>query len=122
MNEKVKVLVDHKLRGRGIDGSIIKMCVDEAEQVILNYCNITEVPAALNFTWANMACDIVKSFVAEETGEPINGTPASLTMGDTTISLNNAVNTTGHQIDMDVLVKNYKEQLQKFRRFKWSPI
>lgn len=121
--EQVKILVDHKLRGaQGISKDIIKMAIDEAEQVIKNYCNITKVPAALNFTWANMACDIVKSLNAEETGEPVNGGPASLTMGDTTVSISNTQSGSGHVVDLDGLIQNYKEQLQKFRRIKWSPL
>ena len=36
------------------------LAVGEVEQVIKNYCNIDEVPEALNYTWANMAVDLVK--------------------------------------------------------------
>ena len=119
--EKVKVLVSHKLRDNSISKDIICMAIEEAEQVIKNYCNLREVPTELAFTWANMACDIVKSYNAEETGEPVNGGPASVSMGDTTVSISNSRSGTGHVVDLDGLIQNYREQLQKFRRVKWAP-
>ena len=119
--ERVKVLVSHKLRDNSISNDIICLAIQEAEQVILNYCNIKKVPAALAFTWANMACDIVKSLNATETGEPVNGAPASVSMGDTTVSVNGSQSTTGHTVELDSFIQNYKEQLQKFRRIKWAP-
>ena len=119
--DKVKVLVGHKFRNNEVSDDLICLAIEEAEQVIKNYCNISEVPEQLNFTWANMACDIVKSYNAEETGEPVNGGPASVSMGDTTVSVSNSQSGTGHVVDLDGLIQNYKEQLQKFRRIKWAP-
>lgn len=119
--EKVKILVGHKFRNTDISEDLICLAIEEAERVIKNYCNIREVPEELNFTWANMACDIVKSYNAEETGEPVNGGPASVSMGDTTVSVSNTQSGTGHVVDLDAFIQNYKEQLMKFRRIKWSP-
>lgn len=119
--EKVKVLVSHKLRNNDISDDIICMAIQEAEQVIKNYCNICKVPHELAFTWANMAVDIVKSLNAEETGEPVNGGPASVSMGDTTVSISNTQSGTGHVVNLDNLIQNYQQQLQKFRRIKWAP-
>lgn len=119
--EKVKVLVSHKLRDNSISSDIICMAIEEAEQIIKNYCNFREVPTELAFTWANMACDIIKSFNAAETGEPVNGAPASVNMGDTTVSVSNTQSATGHVVDLDAFIQNYREQLNKFRRVKWEP-
>jgi len=119
--EKVKTLVSHKLHDNDIPADMICLAIEEAQQVILNYCNIKQVPDALRFTWANMACDIVKSFNAAETGEPVNGAPASVNMGDTTVSVSNTQSGTGHVVDLDAFIQNYREQLNKFRRVKWEP-
>lgn len=119
--DRVRTIVGQKLRQNEVEEEIINLAIEEAGQVIKNYCNIREIPEELVFTWANMACDIVKSYDAEETGEPVNGGPASVSMGDTTVSVSNSQSGTGHVVDLDGLIQNYREQLQKFRRVKWAP-
>jgi hypothetical protein len=38
--------------------TILTLYVSMVEQSILNYCNIKEVPEALNYVWANMVVDM----------------------------------------------------------------
>mgnify|MGYP004645691157 FL=1 len=119
--ETIIELVKRKLRGIEMTEDDIRLAVEEAQQVILNFCNISEVPAALRFTWANMATDILKSLNAEDTGGAVSGGPASISMGDTNLSFSTSGSTTGHVVDLDNLINNYAAQLKKFRRIKWEP-
>ena len=114
-------LVKRKLRGIEMSEDDIKLAVEEVQQVILNFCNISTVPEALRFTWANMAVDILKSLNAEDTGGAVSGGPASISMGDTSLSFSTGSSTTGHVVDLDNLINNYAAQLKKFRRIKWEP-
>lgn len=122
MKTAVLDLIKRKLKGIEMADEDIQLAADEAEQVILNYCNITVVPDALRFTWANMAVDILKSLNADATGEAVSGGPSSVSMGDTSLSFSSSGSNSGHVVDLDALINDYKSQLQKFRRIKWSPI
>ena len=122
MKTAVLDLIKRKLKGIEMADEDIQLAADEAEQVILNYCNITVVPDALRFTWANMAVDILKSLNADATGEAVSGGPSSVSMGDTSLSFSSSGSNSGHMVDLDALINDYKSQLQKFRRVKWSPI
>lgn len=120
--ETVIGLIKRKLKGTEMSDEDITLAAEEVEQVIVNYCNIKSVPDALRFTWANMAVDILKSLNAQDGGEAVAGGPSSINMGDTSLSFSTSGSTTGHVVDLDKLIFNYKEQLQKFRRIKWDPV
>lgn len=119
--DTVIALIKRKLRGIDMTEDDIRLAAEEAQQVIINYCNIQSVPDVLRFTWANMAVDILKSLNAEDTGEAVSGGPSSINMGDTSLSFSSGGSNTGHVVDLDKLINNYSAQLKKFRRIKWEP-
>lgn len=129
-----------KLKNVDVSDDEIQIALDEVEQVILNYCNIYEVPEALNYTWANMAVDLIRFQFAtnnsdsglgggtDEDGVPIGMSISSISVGDTTTSFKSASKTDisnnskalgSHIPALDGLVMNYTPQLQKFRKVVW---
>lgn len=105
-----------------------ELAVGEVEQVIKNYCNIDEVPEALNYTWANMAVDLIKyNYESNNSGGEVAADAAdvsSIKVGDTQIQLGGGSNSrakvlNSHRPNLDQIVMNYKSQLNKFRRMVW---
>lgn len=106
------------------------IAIAEVEQTIKNYCNIESVPEALNFTWANMAVDLIKYQTAVNAPDDILGSispsdVSAVKVGDTQITLGGNAESEqsriskSHQANLDILLMNYKEQLNKFRRMVW---
>lgn len=105
------------------------LAVGEVEQVIKNYCNIDEIPEALNYTWANMAVDLIKynyesSLPASGDLETDAADVSSIKVGDTQIQLgggrgSRAKILNSHRADLDSIIMNNKAQLNKFRRMVW---
>lgn len=128
---KVKALVS----AGAVTETDAQLAVDEVEQVIRNYCNICAtdtIPVELNFTWANMAVDLLKYTTASNTADAGSGTEvdsadvSSIKIGDTQISLGGAGSTNqraaalkSHSATLDALTLNYRAQLNKFRRVVW---
>jgi hypothetical protein len=127
-------IVQLKLKDTGISSEICELAVDEVAQVIKNYCNIDSIPEALKYTWANMAVDAAKYQYASTNNDTSKlddisvGDVSSIKIGDTNISFANqgqgattererAVKS--HNANLDSLVMNYKDQLNKFRRMVW---
>ncbi len=94
----------------------IELAILETEQKVRNYCNIADIdtlPAALNFTVANMTIDLLKYNPASESG--IENLPVkSVTMGETSYTFDIA---NSRQI-LDKLLLDYESDLKKFRRLK----
>lgn len=105
------------------------LAIGEVEQSIKNYCNIDEVPEALNYIWANMALDLVNyNFESNNrAGDTIATDPSdvsSIKVGDTQIQLgggggSRAKVLNSHRPNLDQIVMNYQSQLNKFRRMVW---
>ena len=127
-------IVKLKLKDTGISDEMCILAVDEVEQVIKNYCSIESVPEELKYTWANMAVDSAKYQFASTNNDTSKlddisvGDVSSIKVGDTNISF--ATNGNGattereralksHNSNLDNIVMNYKEQLNKFRRMVW---
>ena len=135
--DEVFTLVELKNKPRDLDATTLTLAIEEVGQAILNYCNISRVPYALRFTWANMAIDSINYQLAVE--ELLDDTPSadtdieidggaidSIKIGDTDISLKggasySAKNTAlkSHHPNLDEIVMNYKDHLNKFRRMVW---
>lgn len=114
-----------------------QLAIYEVGFVIRNYCNIEEtrdIPEALNFTWANMAVDLLKyTYETNRSDAGAGGTTevdvsevSSLKIGDTQISLGGSGFASqrsrilrSHAAVLDQLTMNYQSQLNKFRRMVW---
>lgn len=133
----VKEIVKTKL---GVDTPpelLLDCNIDEIEQTIKNYCNIAEIPKQLTYTWANMVCDLHNHdcWVNKDNNSKeddfgnlqVNGSDVnSVRVGNTTVSFGSGGSTNSrkralnsHMANLDDLILNYREQLNKFRKMVW---
>ena len=84
----------------------IKLDIARVTQRVRNYCNINEIPEALNFTIADMVLDLQS---ARSGG---NVTITDVDMGDTSYSFD-------LDASIDGLVNDYRANLSAFRRLRW---
>lgn len=147
LREEVLAIVLAKLKALNCEidddaKTYLQMLVIEVEQYIMNYCNISEIPCALRFVWANLVVDYYRwinaTHAENETPEggsgsiTVAGKLASIREGDTTITLatvSSGVSSGGSSNDpidghnvagiLDNYVLNYKDSLNKFRRIVW---
>ena len=126
----VNEIVRAKIKDEAITELDIQLAVNEVEEVIKNYCNIDTIPDALKFTWANMAVDLIRYQYESNIGadDALAGIDVSdvsnLKIGDTQIALqgNNSERSKilkSHRPNLDQIVMNNKEQLNRFRRMVW---
>lgn len=129
----LKQIISNKL-SETINDIDIEMSIEEVEQYVLNYCMISSVPYALRFVMANMVVDLLnyqyykktKSDTPSgsgDTGVVGIGNISNIKIGDTEVKLgswNIADNRTmalkSHTPNLDVVLFNYNEQLNRFRR------
>lgn len=101
--------------------ALIESYVDEIEQRILHYCNLTRVPPGLKWTWASMVIDALR--IEQSSVEEIDATAdrgASVRVGDTSVTPSSAggvTNTSKSVIDQVVL--NYRVDLNRYRKLRW---
>lgn len=123
-------IVRAKIKDAAITELDIQLAISEVEEVIKNYCNIDTIPEALKFTWANMSVDLVRyqyesNISADDVLAGIDASDVSnLKIGDTQIALqgNNSERSKilkSHRPNLDQIVMNNKEQLNRFRRMVW---
>jgi hypothetical protein len=123
-------IVRAKIKDEAITELDIQLAINEVEEVIKNYCNIDTIPEALKFTWANMSVDLVRyqhesNISADDVLAGIDASDVSnLKIGDTQIALqgNNSERSKtlkSHRPNLDQIVMNNKQQLNRFRRMVW---
>ena len=126
----VNEIVRAKIKDEAITELDIQLAINEVEEVIKNYCNIDTIPDALKFTWANMSVDLVRyqyesNISADDVLAGIDTSDVSnLKIGDTQIALQGNNSERGktlksHRPNLDQIVMNNKEQLNRFRRMVW---
>ena len=126
----VNEIVRTKIKNEVITELDIQLAVNEVEEVIKNYCNIDTIPDALKFTWANMSVDLVRyqyesNISADDVLAGIDASDVSnLKIGDTQIALQGNNSERGktlksHRPNLDQIVMNNKQQLNRFRRMVW---
>lgn len=113
----------------GLDDESILLNVKEAEQAILNYCQIPRVPPQLNFVWANMSVDLILYLIEMNNTpeDPLDGLDvsdlSSIKVGDTSVFIGDKYRSNmrsrilqSHNANLDEIVMNYTKQLNQFRR------
>ena len=126
----ISEIVKAKIKDAAITELDIQLAIDEVQMVIKNYCSIDEVPEGLKYTWANMAADLVLYQYASNNssddvlGDIDVGDISNLKIGDTQIALQGNNSERGkilksHRPNLDQIVMNNKEQLNRFRRMVW---
>lgn len=112
-------ILRQKLEGQDIPAATQALALDEAAQLIKNYCNRSFVPWQLNYTWANMAQDIIKGrYTPTKAGDIPDNEIGSIRAGDVTISRSNEL--VAHRVNVDDLTKIYAAELNNFRTFRWG--
>ena len=104
---QVSEIIYKKTQGQMFTPQQRVMAQQQAEKMICNYCALKQVPAALEFVWADMAVDILH-------GRPQSGVKA-MTQGDASISFTE--NTGQGQYGF---LYPYMGELNRFRRFVWD--
>ena len=110
--EKLQKLLDITAPDSNITFTL-EFILEDVNEIVKSYCNITEIPSALNNTVIKMAIDMYRrqGLGSEET--PL-GSISSITEGDVSISYRS--NATEIK---DSLLTNYKSQLSKYRKLVW---
>lgn len=112
-------ILRQKLEGQDVAAATQALALDEAAQIIKNYCNRDFVPWQLNYTWANMAQDIIKArYTPTAAGDIPESEVASIRAGDMTIS--RGKDFIAHRVNVDELTKIYSSELNNFRTFRWG--
>ncbi len=111
--EKLKMLLGATDASK--DG-VLAFALENVHELVKNYCNITEVPPALENTVVRMAADLYRS---EGYGnETAPQAAKSVTRGDVTISYGDGA-TVASITGGKAILDDYKTQLQAFRRLRW---
>lgn len=121
--------VQNRLADNQLEENVLMDYLEEVETTICNYINRTYVPEPLRFVFVNLTMDLLKSQalngnIENETLEDIGlGALASIKDGDSELKFKTSASantgTGAHVADVDSLLYNYKEQLDKYRLTKW---
>lgn len=112
-NERLELL--NKLVGGEADPEILQFVLTKGQDMILNYCRLKELPAALETVLINMCVDIYR---AEQLGKAqVSGTVKSITEGDVSVTYASATSVSENK-GMEFL-KDYTKQLDRYRRMGW---
>lgn len=134
-NSAIMEIVHLKRPELDLEGVYIALAINEVEQRIKNYCVRPEVPKALYFTWANMTLDLLDYEMAANnthtTDDTISdgdinaliGSFGTISMGDSswkegTLNITNPTyrGLAAHTNNLDEIILNYREELNRFRR------
>ena len=93
--------------------AVLQFTIANVEEIILNHCNIEEVPEGLYMTGYRMCMDLYRN---ENLGseESALGSISSISEGDTSTSFRSNI-----AEFKDSLLKDYKKQLNKYRKVAW---
>lgn len=110
--EKLKALLGISIDNTSKD-TILEFTMDNVKEIILNHCHIEELPQGLINTAYRMCLDLYRN---ENLGseESSLGSISSISEGDTSTSFRS--NITEFK---DSLLKDYKKQLNKYRKVAW---
>ena len=143
LRDDVVSKVDNRLKALYTDASpepaVVLDLVEEVEEAIRNYCNISTVPRGLLFVWVNLSVDLYRYQVGlrrsietssggSGTNQPtLAGVVTGITEGDTSLSL--AVDAESESVNaasshtlaegVDGLLLDYRNQLNKYRKILW---
>ncbi|MCC0697669.1 phage head-tail connector protein [Clostridioides sp. ES-S-0048-02] len=94
--------------------AILEFVLEDVEEMVKNYCNISVIPEGLNSTVLRMAIDMYKN---ESLGsEDIAlGSISSISEGDTSVSYRSSASEF-----KESLLKDYKAQLNRYRKIRWK--
>lgn len=92
---------------------ILEFTLEDVEETIKNHCNIDEIPTGLNNTIMRMSMDLYKNENLGDESIAI-GSISSISEGDTSTNFRSSASEF-----KDSLLKDYKSQLNKYRKVVW---
>ncbi len=107
------------------DDFAIQFCIQEVEQYIKHFCNISEVPACLEHVWIDIATGRflnTKKAMGKLTAIQFQPLLTSIRDGDTTVEYNNSYNSDPEQLFLNMLdkmINGHNLELLAHRRIKW---
>lgn len=104
--DKVKKLLG--IKGDAAD-VLVEFALDNASEIIKNYCNIKSVPAELNLTMIRMGVDLYRNEKLGSSDVPQKVT--GVTIGDTSTSFGDISSDYS-----ETVLKNYTKVLNRYRR------
>lgn len=90
----------------------LEFIIEDVRETILNYCNLEELPKGLANTAYRMAIDLYRCDRPGEGSAPVN--VSSISRGDTSTSFTSAADALSGG-----LLKDYREQLNRYRKIGW---
>lgn len=110
---KLKELLGIKPEDTSKD-TVLQFAIDDVTEIILNYCNLQELPADLTNTAYRMTMDLYRN--ENPGGEKASeGVVSSLTEGDTSVSFKTSTDT----VFAASILKNYTKTLNRYRKVVW---
>lgn len=103
------------------DDPELALRVAEIGILIKNYCNITVIPEALVFTYADMVIDAISSVKSRAILQPDGETGSvvkSVKEGDVQVTFESA-KAGFSELNLSDLLFSYREQLNLFRKVRW---
>ncbi|MDO4327000.1 MAG: phage head-tail connector protein [bacterium] len=110
---KLKLLLGIVLEDASQD-AFLQFIMDDVEEMVKNYCKLQEVPQGLYNTCYRMAMDIYRAEGIGEADTPLS--VSSITEGDTSTSFGSSRT----EWLKDTLLKDYKAQLNAYRKLRWQ--
>lgn len=95
---------------------VLSFILETIQVEVKNYCNIDEIPAALENIIVRMAADLYRSEGYGQAQKP--QTAQSVSRGDVTINYGSGA-ATAEITDGKSILDDYAAQLQAFRRLRW---
>ncbi|HHN8472381.1 TPA: phage head-tail connector protein [Clostridioides difficile] len=94
--------------------TILEFILEDVEEMVKNYCNVPTIPEQLNSTILRMAIEMYKN---ESLGseDVALGSISSISEGDTSISYRSSASEF-----KESLLKDYKAQLNRYRKIRWK--
>lgn len=96
---------------RQIEDEILQIYVDLTKQSILNYCNLNELPSALNFTLCTICAETIVEQLLNSSKSEIVGNISSVSEDGRTVSFTNGS-------EFKVAVENKITHLAELNRYK----
>lgn len=98
-----------KITGFSFCEDVYRFAASSAEEAVLNYCNIDEIPEGLENTTLNIAADILRRGQYGNGDVPV--AVSSVTVGDTSTSF-----TPLSDSETNEVIANYVKTLNRYRR------
>lgn len=120
-------LIQARIQGLGLDvptEAELTFSISRAENYIKSYCNINEIPQALNFALAEIACGYFlqdKMLLNNIDGVDVSvGVEKSITEGDVTVSYGDVTSAENKIKNLiDSIFRSSKTELIKYRKLVW---